>query len=67
MREAGAPRTGEVVACFPGCARPTGGSHVLTTHDPAQRFKGAKRKAARMRMGKRENSAAKGIIKAEGP
>jgi hypothetical protein len=28
------------------CARPTGGSHDLTTDDPAQRFKGAKRKDA---------------------
>jgi hypothetical protein len=65
MIEADAPSTEEVVSV--SCARPTGGSHILTTHDPAQRFKGAKRKAARMRMGKRENSAAKGIIKAEDP
>src|SRR5215203_5469901 len=26
------------------CARPTGGSHVLTTDDATQRFKGAKRR-----------------------
>jgi hypothetical protein len=26
------------------CARPTEGSHVLTTHNPAQRFKDAKRR-----------------------
>jgi hypothetical protein len=43
MREAGTlPSTEEVVSV--SCARPTGGSHVRTTDDPAQRFKGAKRR-----------------------
>jgi hypothetical protein len=40
MIEAGAPSTERLLACFPWCARPTGGSHVRTTHDLAQRFKG---------------------------
>jgi hypothetical protein len=30
--------------CFPWCARPTEGSHGLTTPDPAQRGEGAKRR-----------------------
>jgi hypothetical protein len=59
MREAGAPSTEEVVAV--SCARPTGGSHGSTTDDPAQRFKGAKRRPRQVQWG---NSAAKGIIKA---
>jgi len=42
------------------CARPTGGSHGLTTDAPAQRIKGAKLKAAP----DRSKGAAKGIIKA---
>jgi hypothetical protein len=46
-------------ACW--CARPTGGSHGLTTEDPAQRYKGAKRRAAPRRG---PQSAAKGIIEA---
>jgi hypothetical protein len=49
-----------VVACFPRCARPTGGSHGLTTDAPAQRFKGAKLEAAP----DRSKGAAKGIIEA---
>jgi hypothetical protein len=52
MREAGEPSTGGLLACFPWCARPTGGSHVLTTHDPAQRFKDAKRRPRYKTMGK---------------
>jgi hypothetical protein len=59
MREAGAPSTEEVVAV--SCARPTGGSHGRTTDDPAQRFKGAKRRPRQVQWGK---SAAKGIIEA---
>src|SRR5215216_461833 len=46
MREAGAPSTEGLLACCPRCARPTGGSHVRTTGDFAQRFEGAKRRAA---------------------
>jgi hypothetical protein len=47
MIEAGAPSTSEFQECYPKtCARPTGGSHGRTTDDPAQRFKGAKAKAA---------------------
>jgi hypothetical protein len=41
MIEAGEPNTEVVVSV--SCARPTGGGHGLTTHDPAQRFKDAKR------------------------
>jgi hypothetical protein len=45
MIEAGEPNTEVVVAVSSvSCARPTGGSHGLTTHDPAQRCKGAKRR-----------------------
>jgi hypothetical protein len=36
--------TGEVVACFLRCARPTEGRYVRTTEGSAQRFKGAKRR-----------------------
>jgi hypothetical protein len=59
MIEADAPSTEEVVSV--SCARPTGGSHGLTTHDPAQRFKDALRRP-RCRMG--PASAARGIIEA---
>ena len=46
MIEAGGPSTGGLGACFPkSCARPTRGSHGLTTGDSTQRFKGAKRRA----------------------
>ena len=34
---------GGLLACFPRCARPTGGSHGRITRGPAQRFKEAKR------------------------
>jgi hypothetical protein len=61
MREAGGPSTREVAACFPGCARPTGGRHGLTTDDPVQRFKGAKRRPRQVQWG---TSAAKDSIKA---
>ena len=49
MIEAGAPSTcRELNSCCPKrCARPTGDSHGRTTRGPAQRFKGAKTKAAR--------------------
>ena len=42
----GAPSTEGLLACFARCARPTGGSHGLTTDDPVQHGEGAKRKAA---------------------
>ena len=58
MIEADAPSTEEVVSV--SCARPTGGSHGLTTDAPAQRIKGAKLKAAP----DRSKGAARGIIKA---
>jgi hypothetical protein len=45
---------------FVWCARPTGGSHGLITHDPAQRFKGAKRRPRWKRMGKRGQGQYKG-------
>jgi hypothetical protein len=54
MIEADAPSTEEVVSV--SCARPTGGSHVLTTHDLAQRFKGGKRRARRCK-GRKNNAA----------
>jgi hypothetical protein len=41
---------GELSQCSRRCARPTGGSHALTTKSPAQRFKGAKRRAAPRRI-----------------
>jgi hypothetical protein len=44
--EAGAPSTGEVVACFRRCARPTGGRYVRTTDAPAQRAKEVSQKSA---------------------
>jgi hypothetical protein len=44
MIEADAPSTEVVVSV--SCARPTGGSHGLTTDDPVQHGEGAKRKAA---------------------
>jgi hypothetical protein len=46
MIEADAPSMGELYLCVVWCGRPTGGRHGLTTDDPAQRFKGAKRRAA---------------------
>jgi hypothetical protein len=60
MREAGAPSTGCCRYRLAWCARPTGGSHGLTTDAPAQRIKGAKLKAAPAR----SKGAARGIIKA---
>jgi hypothetical protein len=42
MIEAGAPSTEDAF----GSARPTGDSHGLTARGPAQRFEGAKRRAA---------------------
>ena len=60
MREAGAPITRKLLLRFgQECAHPTGGSHGLTTDAPAQRFKGAKLKAAP----DRSKGAARGIIK----
>ncbi len=44
MIDAGGPSTGEVAACFPWCACPTGGGHGLTIDDATQRCKGAKRR-----------------------
>jgi hypothetical protein len=45
MREAGVPRTEEVVTvCTKRRARPTGGGHARTTRGPAQRTGGAKRR-----------------------
>jgi hypothetical protein len=46
------------------CARPTGGSHGLTTDDPAQRFKSAMR---RPRQGGSSAANNMGIIKAGAP
>ena len=61
MIEAGAPNAGELQAFMARvCARPTGGRYGRIPDDPAQRFKGKKR---RPRWGKRK-SAVKGIIKA---
>jgi hypothetical protein len=59
MIEAGGASKGHL-RCSRMRARPTEGGHVLTTHDPAQRFKGAKRKAALQDDGE---SAARGSIK----
>jgi hypothetical protein len=39
-----AEHVGEIVTRFRSCARPTGGGYGLTIDDPAQRFKGAKRR-----------------------
>jgi hypothetical protein len=64
MREADAPSTEEATLAHRVGARPTGGSHGLTTDAPAQRSKGAKLKAARK---EEEKSAAKGSIKAGAP
>ena len=61
MIEADAPSTAEVVSV--SCARPTGDSHTRTTDAPAQRFKGAKLRAAP----DRSKGAAKGIIKSGAP
>jgi hypothetical protein len=66
MIEAGGASTGQL-RCSRMRARPTGGSHVLTTQGPAQHGESAKAKAARMRMGQTENSAAKSIIRVEVP
>jgi hypothetical protein len=60
MIEAGAPSTGGLRGMFVRCARPTGGSHGLTTDAPAQRSKGTKLRAAP----DRSKGAAKGSIKA---
>jgi hypothetical protein len=49
--------------CLPRCARPTGGSHTRTPDAPAQRFEGAKLRAAP----DRSKGAAKGIIEAGAP
>jgi hypothetical protein len=51
MIEAGEPSTGPFRDRDIGCARPTGDSYSRTTRDPAQRFRGAKAKAALKRMG----------------
>jgi hypothetical protein len=40
-----------VAACPPVPSPLSGGSHVLTTHDPAQRFKDAMRRPRSKRMG----------------
>src|SRR5215204_3546654 len=60
MIEADAPSTEEVVPV--SCARPTGGSHVLTTHDPAQRFKGAKRRAAPRKVSQGSGAAKDSVV-----
>jgi hypothetical protein len=44
MIEARAPSTEEVAGVLSGVCPPTGGSHGRTTDDPAQRFKGTKRR-----------------------
>src|SRR5215208_8531585 len=63
MREAGAPRTGEL-QCSRSYARPTGGSHALTTRGPAQRFKGAMRRPRQVRRGPSaaEDSIVAGVL-----
>jgi hypothetical protein len=63
MIDAGATSTEEVVAA-PYCARPTGGSHALTTGDSAQRGEGAMR---RPRQGGSSAANNMGIIKARAP
>jgi hypothetical protein len=60
MREADAPSTEEATLAHRVGARPTGGSHGLTTDALAQRSKGAKLRAAP----DRSKGAARGIIKA---
>ena len=45
---------------FPWYARPTGGSHGLTTDDLAQRFKGAKKRPRQMRWEKEARPAVRG-------
>jgi hypothetical protein len=52
MREAGASSTEEVAKYFPGCERPTGGSHGRTAQGRAQRFK--RQNEARATKGKRK-------------
>src|SRR5215213_527797 len=52
MREAGAPRKGEVadvLSMVPWSARPTAGSHGRTTRGPVQRFAPSKRRPREMR------------------
>ena|SRR5215211_8889409 len=61
MREAGAPSTEGLLACCPRCARPTGGSHVRTTGDFAQRFEVQSEGPHQVRRGP---SAAEGGIEA---
>jgi hypothetical protein len=64
MIGAGGSSTSGFQECYPkSCARPTGGSHALTTDDPAQRAEGARRRPRRGGWGTQEN-AAKGIISA---
>ena len=63
MIEADAPSTEEVVCKLAERARPTGGSHGLTTRGSAQRCKDAKRRPRQSR----RPSAAKRIIRAEVP
>jgi hypothetical protein len=63
MIEADAPSTGEVIACFRRCTRPTGDRYVRTNDDPAQRFEGAMRRPRQSR----RPSAAKSIIRAGAP
>src|SRR5215207_9484087 len=55
---------GELYLCVVWCERPTGGRHGLTTDDPAQRFKGAKRRAA---PGTKETQRRPGQYKGWGP
>jgi hypothetical protein len=58
MIEDGGPNTSEVQKCYPKCcARPTEGSHGLTPDDPAQRFKGKKRRPRYKRLGKAQPRA----------
>jgi hypothetical protein len=63
MIEAGGPSTSEFQECYPkSCARPTGGSHGLTTEVPrnAERGKGM----GRARYDGEKTGAARGSIEA---
>jgi hypothetical protein len=57
-------RGGLLAARYIECARPTGDSHICTTDDPAQRFRGAKLRPRQMGWCDKRNSAATDSIKA---
>ena len=62
MIEAGGPSTSEFQECYPkSCARPTGGSHGLTTEVPRNASRGKGKGRARYDGG---TGAARGTIEA---